>query len=99
MLLIFEVSIFLYVSFGSIYGIYDVLNWSYLIDYIQNILAVGSLIYTYFFVYFILASYILLVAMVGAISLTLHHRRNVKRQITYYQLIRKGNNSLIKGGH
>jgi NADH-quinone oxidoreductase subunit J len=41
-----------------------------------------------YFVYFILAAYVLLLAMIGAIFLTLHHRIDVKRQNIYLQVTR-----------
>nr|ANY30432.1 NADH dehydrogenase subunit 6 [Hydrocharis morsus-ranae] len=40
----------------------------------------GNLLYTYYFVWFLLASLILLVAMIGAIVLTMHRTTKVKRQ-------------------
>ena len=55
-------------------------DWGKLIDTVSPIEAVGQLVYTYYFYYFILASLILLVAMIGAIMLTLHKTRSVRRQ-------------------
>ena len=49
-------------------------------DHTSNIESIGMLMYTYYFYYFLIASLILLVAMVGAIMLTLHKHRAVKRQ-------------------
>jgi len=46
----------------------------------SNIEAIGNLLYTKYIFFFQLAGLILLVAMIGAIVLTLNHRPNVKRQ-------------------
>jgi NADH-quinone oxidoreductase subunit J len=45
-----------------------------------NTEAIGKVLYTTYVHYFQLAGIVLLVAMIGAIVLTLHHRPNVKRQ-------------------
>ena len=45
-----------------------------------NIVALGQLLYSRFLLPFELAGLILLVAMIGAIVLTLRHKPNVKRQ-------------------
>ncbi len=47
---------------------------------ITNTRALGRVIYTQYVYFFQAAGMILLVAMIGAIVLTLHHRKNVKRQ-------------------
>lgn len=46
----------------------------------SNIKALGDLLYTRYIFFFQLSGMILLVAMIGAIVLTLNHRTNVKRQ-------------------
>jgi len=51
-----------------------------------NIQAIGEFLYTDFFIYFILASFILLVAMLAAIVLTLTHEEQVKRQDLFTQI-------------
>nr|QPK67162.1 NADH dehydrogenase subunit 6 [Pelargonium transvaalense] len=45
-----------------------------------NLEALGNLLYTHYFVWFLLSSLILLVAMVGAIVLTMNRTCKVKRQ-------------------
>ncbi len=47
---------------------------------ISNVKAIGQVLYTTYVYYFEVAGLILLVAMVGAIVLTLHRREGVKRQ-------------------
>jgi NADH-ubiquinone oxidoreductase chain 6 len=45
-----------------------------------NLETLGNLLYTYYFVWFLVPSLILLVAMIGAIVLTMHRTTKVKRQ-------------------
>ncbi|PLX42241.1 MAG: NADH-quinone oxidoreductase subunit J [Hyphomicrobiales bacterium] len=47
---------------------------------LTNTEALGQILYTKYVYFFQLAGLVLLVAMIGAIVLTLHHRENVKRQ-------------------
>jgi len=47
--------------------------------------AVGLVLYTFYVYLFMVAAFILLVAMVGAIRLTLHHRPGVRRQSVFAQ--------------
>jgi len=55
---------------------------------VQNTEALGLLIYDQYFLLFQLAGLILLVAMIGAIVLTLRHRKDVKRQNVLAQMWR-----------
>ena len=55
---------------------------------VENSKALGLLIYDQYFLLFQLAGLILLVAMVGAILLTLRHRKDVKRQNVLAQMWR-----------
>ncbi|WP_343082018.1 NADH-quinone oxidoreductase subunit J [Ostreiculturibacter nitratireducens] len=57
-------------------------------DGVQNTAALGALIYDKYILLFQLAGLILLVAMVGAIVLTLRHRKDVKRQDVLAQMYR-----------
>lgn len=54
----------------------------------HNTAALGMLIYDQYFLLFQLAGLILLVAMIGAIVLTLRHRKDVKRQDVLAQMYR-----------
>ncbi|EAU45579.1 NADH-quinone oxidoreductase subunit J [Salipiger bermudensis] len=54
----------------------------------QNTAALGLLLYDRYFLLFQLAGLILLVAMIGAIVLTLRHRQDVKRQNVLAQMYR-----------
>jgi NADH-quinone oxidoreductase subunit J len=54
----------------------------------HNTIALGQLIYTDYIYMFQAAGMILLVAMIGAIVLTLRHRGDVKRQVIADQILR-----------
>lgn len=72
----FNVELFVNISWGD-----------YLISP-TNVDVIGSVLFTYYCYFFIMASFILLVAMIGAIVLTLHRRSDVRRQDIYTQLQR-----------
>jgi len=55
---------------------------------VTNTAALGLLLYDKYFLLFQLAGLILLVAMIGAILLTLRHRKDVKRQNVLHQMWR-----------
>ena len=61
---------------------------------IQNTAALGLLLYDQYFLLFQLAGLILLVAMIGAIVLTLRHRKDIKRQDILSQIYRDPDKSL-----
>jgi NADH-quinone oxidoreductase subunit J len=54
----------------------------------SNIKAIGDLLYTRYIFFFQLSGIILLIAMIGAIVLTLSHRTDVKRQNIAEQVAR-----------
>jgi len=60
----------------------------------SNIKALGDLLYTRYIFFFQLAGLILLVAMIGAIVLTLHHKPNIRRQNIADQVARNPENSI-----
>ena len=55
---------------------------------VHNTVAISELLYDKYFLQFQLAGLILLVAMIGAIVLTLRHRKDVKRQNVLAQIYR-----------
>lgn len=61
------------------------IDWSNTIHTVTNIKAVGNIIYTYYFYFFLMASLILLVAMIGAIVLTMQKGIRIKRQQVFLQ--------------
>lgn len=58
------------------------------IDEVHNTRALGLLLYDQYFYLFQIAGLILLVAMIGAIVLTLRHREGIKRQDVLAQMYR-----------
>ena len=60
----------------------------------HNTKALGLILYDKYFVLFQLSGLILLVAMIGAIVLTLRHRKNVKRQNILSQIYRDPDKSV-----
>ena len=61
------------------------LDWSNTIHTVPNIQAIGNILYTYYFYFFLLSSIILLVAMIGAIVLTMQKGIRIKRQQVFLQ--------------
>ena len=68
-------------------------SWYSLIFSKENMILL-SILYNYYFYHFIIASLILLVAMLGAIILTLNKLLNLKKQIYYKQNMKNVYNSL-----
>ena len=64
-------------------------HWSQLVETCSSIESIGLLIYTYHSLFFLFASLILLVAMIGAIVLTMHKGVNFKRQQVFQQNTRE----------
>src|SRR5690606_7874673 len=56
------------------------------VDQRHNTAALGDILYTDFLFFFQIAGLVLLVAMIGAIVLTLRHKPNVKRQSVSVQV-------------
>jgi len=69
---------------GSKYSTY----WIQTVDFITNMELIGQILYTYFFSYFLIAGIILLIAMVGAIVLTLTFNRKARFQTVSKQISR-----------
>jgi len=61
---------------------------------ISNTQALGLVLYTRYVYFFEAAGVILLIAMIGAIVLTLHHKAGVKRQNIGDQLARRRSNAI-----
>lgn len=54
----------------------------------SNVDVIGSVLFTFNVYFFIITSFILLVSMIGAITLTLHRRSDIRRQEIFKQLQR-----------
>ncbi len=77
---------------------YEYILWDNKISIYSNIENIGSLIYTKHFILFIIAGHILLIALIGAIVLTLYTQLNVKRQNVFKQSTRYFSKSNILKG-
>jgi NADH:ubiquinone oxidoreductase subunit 6 (subunit J) len=64
------------------------IEWTKTINSTSNAEVIGQLMYTYYFYFFLVAGFILLVAMIGAIILTMQAQANVKRQQVFQQVSR-----------
>ena len=58
------------------------------LNQVTNTAAIGRLLYTHYIFFFQIAGFVLLVAMIGAIVLTLRHKPRVKRQVIADQVAR-----------
>jgi len=84
-------------SINQIFLSYPELNlvvWTNNINPVTNIEAIGELLFTYYFYAFFMASMILLVAMIGAILLTMRKQYNVRRQEVFDQTFNNFNTSV-----
>ena len=80
----------LVVAFGGweISGEAEGLRAAPVVDHALNTNALGTVLYDRYILAFQVAGLILLVAMIGAITLTMRHRRDVKRQDVLEQMYR-----------
>jgi NADH:ubiquinone oxidoreductase subunit 6 (subunit J) len=69
-------------------------DWATSVDSLTNLDVLGQILYTYYFFYFLIAGIILLVAMVGAIVLTLQFTQKAKHQLVFRQILREKKNSI-----
>nr|WCH57686.1 NADH dehydrogenase subunit 6 [Hypnea cryptica] len=70
------------------YLILNLVNWVSETNFISNIEIIGNVLYTNYCILFLICGLILLVAMVGVIVLTMHQRRDVRKQKIEIQLFR-----------
>ncbi len=60
-----------------------------------NIQALGDILYTHYSIYFIMSGIILLIAMIGAIILTISHEEEIKRQDIFSQIATEFDKTII----
>ena len=88
------IGIIILMQFGLIYGAWEAADGAegaraaVTPEGVENTAALGLLIYEQYFLIFQLSGLILLVAMIGAIVLTLRHRSDIKRQNVLAQMYR-----------
>lgn len=63
-------------------------DWIDVMNHQTNLKSIGEILYTHYSYFFLVSGMILLVAMIGAIVLTMYKRGNVKRQDIFVQLAR-----------
>ena len=69
-------------------------DWSGMIDNVTNLSSLGQVLYTHYSIPFLMAGLILLVAMIGAIVLTMQTRTTVRRQHIFQQVSRDDTNAI-----
>jgi NADH-quinone oxidoreductase subunit J len=69
-------------------------DWSGHIDNVTNLSSLGQVLYTHYALAFLMAGIILLVAMIGAIVLTMQIRTTVRRQHIFQQVSRDADNAI-----
>lgn len=72
------------------------LQYINLLDDFSNIQIIGDLLYTFYSPVFILAGYLLLLAMLGSIMLTLKNHLSNRRQFSFVQLQRDSETTIKK---
>lgn len=82
--------------FENINNLYFYLSWFESYDELTNIERIGQLLYTYFYVYFLMAGFILFIGIIGALMLTLNPTRakNYKQNLTN-QISRNRSNAFL----
>jgi NADH-quinone oxidoreductase subunit J len=81
--------------FENIFTVTYLNDWSYFFLGEGSFKAVANLLYTTYFIHFILASLILFVAMIGAILLTLSQLKLLKKPEYFNQILRSRNTILL----
>ena len=74
----------------------EYLDWKAQLNTLTSVQAIGTVLYTEYILFFLLASLILLVAMIGAIMLTLHKGSSVKRQVVADQNAREPTQTIYR---
>jgi NADH:ubiquinone oxidoreductase subunit 6 (subunit J) len=81
---------------GDAYDTVDYVIWPHTLEQTTTIHTLGHVVYTSYMVFFIMASVILLISMIGAIVLTMHKGVFVKRQEVFEQNTRDFSKTLHK---
>ena len=83
-------------NYGSeeVIGDFSYINWVSLSNQCSDLVVLAKVLYTTYFLYFLLAGIILLVAMIGAIVLTINFQHKAKHQLIFKQLARSKENSI-----
>ena len=71
-------------------------NWIQNLDFITNTETIGQILYTYYNIFFLISGIILLIALLGAVTLTIKEKKKVNQQKIYKQLSRHSNFAVFK---
>ena len=72
-------------------------NWYEKIDLIFSVKTLGNVLYTHYLIQFLIAGFILLLAIIGSVILTINIKNvNHKQQFFFKQISRSPNNILLK---
>jgi len=81
---------------SSLVSNYGYVDWFALIDSVSNIETIGQLVYTHQVYFFILSGLVLLVAMIGAIVLTIQNKdKSIRTQQVFHQLSRNSKSAIF----
>lgn len=78
----------IYITKPIIFNNYEYYIWVSFLDNTMNTQTLGQILYTYYAFYFLLAGFILLIALIGAVVLTLRQKKVKNQQELYKQLSR-----------
>lgn len=70
------------------------IEWVSLIDKITNTATIGQILYTFYLAYFLIAGVILLIALIGAVVLTLEKSKKIEG-ISFKQIARSKENAIF----
>jgi NADH:ubiquinone oxidoreductase subunit 6 (subunit J) len=66
----------------------EIIQWFTKIDTVSNINTIGQILYTSYFIYFLIAGIILLIGMISSITLSMQDLSGVRRQHVFQQISR-----------
>jgi len=91
-----ELSYLIYSTFHPVLfgNIGEYVSFIQYLDAYSNIEVLGMALYLFYFFPFFLVGFVLLVAMIGSISLTLYHQAGIRRQLISTQKLRDHNSVL-----
>jgi NADH:ubiquinone oxidoreductase subunit 6 (subunit J) len=77
----------------------DYVQWVSLVDHITNTGTIGQILYTFYLAYFLIAGIILLIALIGAVTLTYQiNTKEILDTSTFKQISRLKNNAIFNLG-
>ncbi len=91
----FELCFFIYIEFYHIYENFIFLEWGQFFTWYDNVYALGTLIYTYYVIFFFCLALVLLVSMIGSIVLVINWG-NLKNRNMYYNVYYFKNKNVVR---